>query len=336
MSLQKAGKLNRAALQERIASLESDLEDLAMLHETTLDHANTLENDLIGLVETLAKTAAGLEVGVFDPSTLRDLVDRPDELGQLGRAFQAMGHEVSARDRRLRMLRVVIPAGVALSAEKDFSQLLETLVVEAQRLCNADGGILYLLTEETALRAVIVRYQSLDLKMGGKVGGPVTLEPVPLYSKDGQPNNHDATVHVALTQTRANIADAYVDVAQEYDFTRIKEFDARIGYHSQSFLAIPLTGDNNQVIGVLQLINARDEESGELVPFIVDDVIETLVLLASAALSSYRREDTLRRQIAQLQILIDPDVKAKEVAEVTSTDYFVRLLSDAKDLRKKR
>jgi hypothetical protein len=68
----------------------------------------------------------------------------------------------------------------------------------------------------------------------------------------------------------------------------------------------------------------------------VDDVIETLVLLASAALSSYRREEKLRRQIAQLQILIDPELKAKEVAEVTGTDYFVRLLSDAEKLRKKR
>src|SRR4051812_29265942 len=116
MSSEIPEDLDRAALLERIASLESSLADLSILHETTLEHANTLENDLIDLVETLAKTAAGLEIGVFDPTTLRYLVDRPDELGQLGSAFQAMGHEVSARDRRLRMLRVVIPAGVALSA----------------------------------------------------------------------------------------------------------------------------------------------------------------------------------------------------------------------------
>lgn len=334
MNPQNAVESDHSALLARIASLESELEDLAMLHETTLDHANTLENDLIALVETLAKTAAGLEVGIFDPAMLRDLVDRPDELGQLGRAFQAMGHEVSARDRRLRMLRVVIPAGVALSAEKDFNQLLETLVVEAQRLCNADGATLYLLAEATELRAVIVRYKSLELMMGGTRGGSVTLEPVPLYTKDDRPNDQDATVHVALTQTRVNIANAYA--TEEYDFTRIKELDARIGYHSESFLAIPLTSDDNQVIGVLQLMNARDEETGELTSFVVDDVIETLVLLASAALSSYLREEKLRRQIVELQILIDPDRKAKEVAEVTGTDYFVRLLSDAKELRKKR
>jgi hypothetical protein len=334
MSPKSAEELDRAALLERIASLESDLADLSMLHETTLEHANTLENDLIDLVETLAKTAAGLEIGVFDPTTLRDLVDRPDELGQLGRAFQTMGNEVSARDRRLRMLRVVIPAGVALSAEKDFGQLLETLVIEAQKLCNADGGILYLLTEETSLRAVIARYKSLNLMMGGKQGGAITLEAIPLYNKAGEANDRDATAHVALTRTRVNIADAYA--TQEYDFSRIQELDARIGYHSQSFLAIPLTSDDNQVIGVLQLMNARNEETGELSPFVVDDVIETLVLLASAALSSYRREENLRRQIAQLTILIDPEKKAKEVAEVTGSDYFARIMSDAQKLRKKK
>lgn len=334
MSPQSSPEVDPAALLKRIAALESELADMAMLHETTLEHANTLENDLIELVETLAKTAEGLEVGVFDPSTLRDLVNRPDELGQLGRAFQAMGHEVSARDRRLRMLRVVIPAGVALSAEKDFGQLLETLVVEAQKLCNADGGMLYLLTEETALRAVIVRFQSLGLMMGGAHGGVVTLDPVPLYGKAGKPNNQDATIDAALTRSRVNVADAYA--GGQYDFSRIKAMDAHFGYHSQSFLAIPLTSDDNQVIGVLQLVNARDEESGEFVPFVVDDVIETLVLLASAALSRYRREEELRRQIVELQILIDPERKAKEVAEVTETDYFTRLMSDAKKLRRKK
>lgn len=327
-------EFDQTAMLERITSLENDLEDLAILHETTLDHANTLENDLIALVETLAKTAAGLEVGVFDPTMLHDLVDRPDELGQLGRAFQAMGHEVSARDRRLRMLRVVIPAGVALSAEKDFNQLLETLVVEAQRLCNADGGILYLLTEETSLRAVIVRNTSLSIMMGGKSGGKVTLEPISLYTANGKRNDSDVTAYVALNQTRVNIANAYA--TNEYDFTGIKELDARIGYHSESFLAIPLTGDENQVIGVLQLMNARNEESGELIPFVVDDVIETLVLLASAALSSYRREEKLRNAIAELQILIDPEKKAKEVAEVTGTDYFRELQAQAVKLRKKK
>jgi len=170
--------------------------------------------------------------------------------------------------------------------------------------------------------------------MGGKNGGDVTLEPIPLYDTIGKPNNQNVVAHVSLTRIRVNIANAYAP--NEYDFKGIKELDARIGYHSESFLAIPLTGEDNQVIGVLQLMNARDEGTGTLIPFVVDDVIETLVLLASAALSSYRREEKLRNAIVQLQILIDPELKAKEVAEVTGTDYFRQLQSQAEKLRKKR
>jgi hypothetical protein len=233
------------------------------------------------------------------------------------------------------MLRTVIPAGVALSAEKDFNQLLETLVVEAQKLCNADGGLLYLLTDETQLQAVIVRNPSLGIAMGGKRERPgrgaLTSETVPLYLEDKEPNRHHVTAHVALTQTRANIEDAYA--SQEYDFAWLKAFDARTGRRSKSLLAIPLTGDEGQVIGVLQLMNARDEENRELIPFIVDDVIETLVLLASAALSSYLREEKLRREIAQLQIRIDLELKEKEVADVTGTDYFQQLQAQTEKLR---
>ena len=124
----------------------------------------------IELVEILTKVAADLERGEFDPHSLDSLVNRPDELGQLGRAFRTMGQEVRARARRLHMLRVVIPAGVALSAVKDFNRLLETIVVEAKRSCNADSGILFLLTDDQRLQFMIVHNDSLGLKQGGTSG----------------------------------------------------------------------------------------------------------------------------------------------------------------------
>ena len=89
-------------LEARIEELESELTDLQMLHEIVISHGTELENDLIELVETLSKVASDLEQGEFDPQALDKLVDRPDELGQLGRAFQVMGLEVHARERRLR------------------------------------------------------------------------------------------------------------------------------------------------------------------------------------------------------------------------------------------
>lgn len=327
-------ELDPIALQDRIDELESELADLWLLHETTIDHGTTLENELIDLVETLIRVATDLEKGTFDPHHLDWLVERPDELGQLGRVFRTMGHEVSARDRRLRMLRVVIPAGVALSAEKNFDRLLETIVVEAQKLCNADAGTLYLITRDQKLQFVIVRNDSLGLSMGGTSRNVVTFEPLPLYDDQGQPNHANVATYVALTHTRVNIPDAYA--TEGIGFSGPKVFDAQTGYHSMSLLTIPLEDDTNEVIGVLQLINAKDHQTGAPIPFSPDDVVETLVLLASAALSSYRREEKLHREIEQLRIQIDMERRDKHVSEIIETDYFQHLQNRAKDLRKRR
>jgi hypothetical protein len=322
-----------AALRAQIAELESELEDLRMLHDTIVEHGSALENELIELVETLTRVAADLERGEFDPRALDNLVDRPDELGQLGRAFRTMGQEVSARARRLHMLRVVIPAGVALSAMKDFNRLLETIVVEAKRSCNADSGILYLLTDDKRLQFMIVHNESLGLKQGGTSGQPVTLEALPLYDADGQPNQREVAVHAALTLAPVNIADAYAD--RNFDFAVLKAFDAQTGYHSTSCLTFPLVDEQNQVVGVLQLINAKDPQTGALISFTVDDVIETLVMLGSAALSNYKREERLLKEIEKLRIQIDATTMNREVAQITESDYFQDLQQRAKGWRRR-
>ena len=321
-------------LQARLQELESEISDLQLLHEMVVDHGTELENELIELVETLSKVAIDLEQGEFDPKSLEALVDRPDELGQLGRAFQTMGHEVSARDRRLRMLRVVIPAGVALSAEKDFSRLMETIVIEAQQLCYSDAGTLYLRTDDQNLQAVIVRYDSIDMLMGGTSGNTVAFAPLSLYGSKGKPNKANLVTRVALSHELINISDIYS--AEGEDISIIKAFDTDNAYRSKSFLAVPLEDENNEVIGVLQLTNAKNRRSGEIESFVMDDVIEALMPLASAALSGYKREESLRQQIAKLHIQIDTASRDEEVAEISSTDYFQKLQDRAKNLREKR
>ncbi len=86
----------------------------------------------------------------------------------------------------------------------------------------------------------------------------------------------------------------------------------------------------------IQLINAKDPESGEIVPFASDDVLEALVLLASAALDGYIREEKLRQEIAQLRIEINESRRAKQVAEITDTQYFKKLQDQARAMREKK
>ncbi|MBN2117209.1 MAG: GAF domain-containing protein [Anaerolineales bacterium] len=272
--------------------------------------------------------------GEYNPASLAELVRRTDEVGQLARVVDAMGRDVAFRYKQLRLLGKVIPIGVALSAEKDFNRLLESLVIEAQDVTGADAGTLYLLKDNT-LEFVIVRNGTLNINMGGTSGNKITFKPLLLYHADGSENRSSIATYAALTRQKVAVADAY-ETSAGFDFSGPRSFDQNTGYRSKSFLTIPLEGHDQGVIGVLQLINARDPETGAIIPFASDNVLDMLVLLASAALDGYIREAKLRAEIAKLRIEIDEHHRALQVAEITDTDYFRELQNKARQMRAQR
>src|SRR4051812_17129733 len=167
--------------------------------------------------------------------------------------------------QRLEQLNMV---GASLSAERDIDRLLESILVAAKTITRADGGTLYRVTEERTLRFEIVRTSSLKYYLGGTTGNPVPFYPIQLY-KDGKPNNSMVAAQAALTGRTINIPDAYT--AEGFDFTGTRAFDNKTGYRSKSFLTVPMLNHEKQPIGVLQLINAADQRSGEIVPFSPSD-----------------------------------------------------------------
>lgn len=271
-----------------------------------------------------------IEAGEYDSKLLIDLIKESGDLGQLARRLDNMAHEISKRDNQLKLLRKVIPIGVALSAEKDFNRLLESLVAEAQAVTNADAGTLYLF-EEDSLKFVILRNVSLDLQMGGTSGNPIPYYPVRLHNEDGADNLANVASYAALTRKRVNIADAYTEIG--FDFSGTKAFDEKTHYRSKSFLTIPLENTEGDLLGVLQLINAKNPKTGEIIPFADDDALEALILLATAALDGYIREAALRQEIAKLKIEIDETRRAKQVEEITETQFFQELRTKAEAMR---
>jgi len=278
--------------------------------------------------------ATSVQTGNYQPELLQTIITRTDELGRLGSVFDQMAREVSTRDRRLNLLRVIIPMGVALSAEKDFSRLLETIVIEAQNITHADAGSLYLLTDEKTLKFMIIRNKTLNIALGGTTGRETTFNSVPLYNEQGQPNHKHIASYCALTGENVSLEDAYTTT--RFDLTGTREFDAQTGYHSKSILTMPLKDTSNNVIGVLQLLNAKDPKTNELVPFPEDEVVDSLALITSAALSAYIREETLRNEINKLRIEIDHAKQNKQVNEIAESDYFKNLEAQAEAMRRKR
>jgi hypothetical protein len=156
-----------------------------------------------------------------------------------------------------------------------------------------------------------------------------------LYHADGSENRSSIATYTALTRQKVAVADAY-ETSEGFDFSGPRSFDQNTGYRSKSFLTIPLEGHDQGVIGVLQLINARDPKTGAIIPFASDNVLDMLVLLASAALDGYIREAKLRAEIAKLRIEIDEHHRALQVAEITDTDYFRELQNKARQMRAQR
>lgn len=278
------------------------------------------------------RAVRAIERGEYDPILLREFFQDSGDLGSLANSLNSMAESFAQRVNQLSLLNKVIPIGVSLSAEKDFNRLLESLVVEAQNFTNADAGTLYLV-EEDKLRFVILRNSSLNMKMGGTSGIPIAFKPVPMYNEDKTENRANVVSYAALTHQRTHIADAYK--AEGFDFSGTKTFDEQTRYHSKSFLTIPLENKEGRVIGVLQLINAKDTKTGETIPFADDNVLEALILLATAALDGYIREAALRNEIAQLRIEIDHSRRSKQVDEITDTKFFKDLKSRAQEMREK-
>ncbi|NMM45150.1 HD domain-containing protein [Rhodospirillaceae bacterium KN72] len=204
----------------------------------------------------------------------------------------AIGSEDDRRDhpfgRRAgeKMVHRLVELGIALSAEKNHDRLMEMILLEAKSIYNADGGTLYLVTEdETGLSFQIMRNDTLNIAMGGTTGKKIPFPPVPLYRPDGSKNMNNVASAVYHQATASNIADAYE--AEEFDFSGTKKFDETTGYRSCSFLTVPMINTAREVIGVLQLINARDM-GGTTIPFetSMQAMIEALTSQAAVALEN--------------------------------------------------
>ena len=194
---------------------------------------------------------------------------------------------IMADDKNTNSFERLIEIGISLSSERDTNRLMETILLEAKDMCNADGGTLYLRTEDDGLKFEIMRTDSLNIAMGGTTGKEITFPPLRMYDAEtGEANMKNVASAAALTAKSVNIKDAYE--AEDFDFSGTKKFDEGMGYRSKSFLTVPLANSQGEVIGVLQLLNAQDRESGEVIEFSGDTqpLIEALASQAAVALDN--------------------------------------------------
>lgn len=177
--------------------------------------------------------------------------------------------------------------GIALSSESDINRLLELILQKARALSHADNGTLYLLTPDNRLKFTLIQSTSLKINMGGTTGIPIPMAPVKMYDKQGVPNDKRLVVSAALHKKSINVRNIYE--TSDFDFTGTKAFDKLKNYRSISVLVVPLKNHENEVLGVLHLVNAHNAQH-EVIPFSKDiqHFVESLASQAAIALDKQR------------------------------------------------
>ena len=190
-----------------------------------------------------------------------------------------------------------------VATERNLERLLGEIVASARRLTRAEGGQILVLDRS-------VRYLRCVVGQNDVVGasGP-DLEPVPIYDSDARYNLRNASVFASVTGRVVNVPDIYR--YSGFDFTAAYHQDRRTGYRTQSFVAVPLWSAERTTLGVLQLVNLRLTDDGEIGALPDEQVrfVTSFAAHAAVAISITRLFEENQRLIRQL------DKEATELQE---------------------
>jgi HD-GYP domain-containing protein (c-di-GMP phosphodiesterase class II) len=211
----------------------------------------------------------------------------------------------SEAHRRLRQFRELNRIGVALSAEKDIDRLQSFILTTMRQLTHADGASLWLrMDDEGAPKLFLASSQnhSIDKDTYSAFKVPVDEKTVVGYTvSTGKSQLYDDAYHPPPGKPMGG-----------------KSFDAQFGYRTKSMLTVPMRDYNNDVVGAVQLINAKrdfetrltnDNVATEVTSFRTEDVemIESIASQAAVALDN-------KTLIDSIQALFDGFVQASVTA----------------------
>lgn len=295
-------------------------------------------NDMNSVIKCIQLGAADYLFKPFDPVLLHARVNACLDTKRLRDQERHYLRQIEQEKKQVHdLLNVVIPIGIEMTSEQNFANLLEKILMGGKMLCNADGATLYLRTDTNTLEYVIVSNETLGIALTVSDDKPERFAPIHLHNEDGTPADGGfAAAYVTIHSKPIN-------VENEDDLDRFpgtKAFDTEEGYRTVSLLTLPLVNSERQVIGVLQYANAKDEATGDIIPFSsnLQPLMEALASLAAAALEGYMREASLQQTIRELRInvSIDEGARQTQVSKITDSDFFLRLRSRIHEFRSER
>jgi len=186
----------------------------------------------------------------------------------------------------------IMDINLELASELDKDKLLDMILSLTRELTHSQGGTLYTISDDKKyLDFKVVQNKPLNIFMGG-TGNKIDWPSLPLFDENGLANTKMVAVTSAINKEIVNIPDVYS--VENYDFSGTKKFDANTGFRSKSMLVMPLKNHEDDIIGVLQLIN-KTKVSGTVIEFDKNDekIIKALAAHAAMALTNTQLIESL-------------------------------------------
>jgi HD-GYP domain-containing protein (c-di-GMP phosphodiesterase class II) len=152
----------------------------------------------------------------------------------------------------------VLEVVMAYNRENYYEELLNIILDKMMFMANADAGTLYIV-EDNKLHFMVVRNNTL--KTYQDANHKINLPPI-LLDKD---NITNISAYAAIKDELISVDDVYTD--ELFNFSGPKNYDKLTGYKTESMLVFPLSTSGQEVIGVIQLINALDKATGKVTSF---------------------------------------------------------------------
>jgi len=209
------------------------------------------------------------ELRLDTPLTVRSSIEEVDELASTMSVMKSS-------------LQQFLNISHALSAEKQFDRLLEMILEETRRVSGAEAGAILLRSDDETLEVAILQLASAE---SGTEEYEARHQPVTLNGKEG----HESSVEAATAHRGAALSIDQASGAHGYDLRGLRARFEGKGTSVRSVLCVPLLNTQDEMIGLLQLVNApvkpgeADGFRAETVPY-----IEALSSEAAVALDNRR------------------------------------------------
>lgn len=208
-------------------------------------------------------------------------------------------------------LQKILNLGFEISQIKDIDLLLEKILGEARTFTNCDAGSIYVREGEN-LKFSYAQNDTMQRQLPAGRKLPYSTFSVPI-------SNESIAGYVASNGSILNIADVY-ELDGSYPFSFNRSYDEKTGYRTRSMLTIPLKNYRDDIIGVLQLINAMDGGGHQVIPFAGEDE-EFIIHFANNAATAVERAKMTREIILRMNKMAelrDPKETGPHVNRVAS------------------